>query len=204
MVGGENFFEAVQRTLGGLVDSQLKQLHNTNMSADASASAAAAAATPAAPFTTSFLRDGATGKSYVIIHFGENYAGVSYTVYERESPFAISTTSLSGSVTDSKGATFTFPTTKGSAYFVVVKAGDESLSWTVDPNKRRVVGASKKRAAEQTDASASAAADATPAAAAPVAAASAAAASEPKADKGEKAPKKKKSDKGASASVVVA
>lgn len=173
--------------------------------ADATATTAAAAVVaPATPFTTSFLRDGATGKSYAIIHFNEQILSVNFTVYERQSASAISTSSLSGSSTNGTGATIVFPITKGSTYFVIATTpSGESLSWTVDPNKRRVGGgasASKKRTAEGEPVAApkdeAPATSAAPAAAAAAPATSAAAAPKEKKEKSApaaKEPKEKKS-----------
>lgn len=174
--------------------SQLNNLNTNNMSA--AIATADVTIAPAAPFTTSFLRDGATGKSYAIIHFGDANKAVSYTVYERESPSAISSSFLSGCVNDKSGAAFTFPITKGSTYFVIVKSGEESLSWTVDPNKRRVAGGasssgSKKRAADGEPVAASDASAAAAAPAAAPAAAAAASAAPAAAEKKDKSPAKK-------------
>ncbi len=175
------------------------------------ATAVVAAAAPAAPFTTSFLRDGATGKSYAIIHFNESNSTINFTVYERQSATAIGTSAVTGSSNNSTGATIVFPISKGSTYFVIATTpSGESLSWTVDPNKRRVgsgvSGGAKKRTAEGEPVAAAkdeaAAAAPAPAVAAAPAVAGGAAAAAPKekketkekaAPKDTKEPKEKKS-----------
>lgn len=171
------------------------------------ATAVVAAAAPAAPFTTSFLRDGATGKSYAIIHFNESNSTINFTVYERQSATAIGTSAVTGSSNNSTGATIVFPISKGSTYFVIATTpSGESLSWTVDPNKRRVgsgvSGGAKKRTAEgepvaaaKDEAAAAPAPAPAPAVAAAPAVAGGAAAAAPKEKKEKAAPKDTKEPK---------
>ena len=166
-----------------------------------STDATSVAAAAASPFTTSFLRDGATGKSYAIIHFSESYATITYTVYERETPASIGTGFLNGTSSNRTGATVVFPINKGFTYFVVANTGNgETLSWTVDPNKRRVgsgvSGGAKKRSAEGEQVAAAPKDEAAPAAAAPASAAAAApAVAAPKEKKEKAAPKEPKEKK---------
>lgn len=137
--------------------------------ADIPASAAAPIAESDLLFKTSFLRDGASGKSFAIVQANDSVNTVDYTVYERSSEL-FSTRSFSGSVA-ADAPVFSFTINKGSKYWIVASINGQSnlVHFEVDPNKRRLgVGAGKKRAAPADAAPAdAAAAPATPAAAAP-------------------------------------
>lgn len=99
------------------------------------------------PFRTSFLRDGASGKSFAIVQGNDSISSLNYTVYERTAD-AFGNRHFSGTV-DSN--IFSFLITKGSTYFIVANINEdenESLHWVVDPNKRRLGVSGKKRAAD--------------------------------------------------------
>lgn len=99
------------------------------------------------PFRTSFLRDGASGKSFAIVQGNDSITSLNYTVYERTAD-AFGNKQFSGTV---DGNIFSFLITKGSTYFIVARINecdDTSLHWVVDPNKRRLGVSGKKRSAE--------------------------------------------------------
>jgi len=155
--------------------------------ADIPASIAVSAPESDLLFKTSFLRDGASGKSFAIIQANESVQSLSYTVYERSAEL-FGSRSFGGSI-DADAPVFSFTISKGSKYWIVATINGDNNStvhFEVDPNKRRLgVGAGKKRAA---------AGDAAPAEGASAAAASS---STP-------APEADKSDKPAAASTASA
>ena len=100
-------------------------------------------------FKTSFLRDGASGKSFAIIQANDSVKSLSYTVYERSAEL-FGSRSFGGSI-DADAPVFSFTISKGSKYWIVATINGDNNSpvhFEVDPNKRRLgVGAGKKRAA---------------------------------------------------------
>lgn len=105
------------------------------------------------PFRTSFLRDGASGKSFAIVQGNDSITSLNYTVYERTAD-AFGNKQFGGVV---DGNIFSFLITKGSTYFIVASINDDeddSLHWVVDPNKRRLGVSGKKRVAADVPAAA--------------------------------------------------
>lgn len=117
--------------------------------ADITASIATSAPESDLLFKTSFLRDGASGKSFAIIQANDSVKSLSYTVYERSTEL-FGSRSFVGSI-DADAPVFSFTISKGSKYWIVATIngdGNSTVHFEVDPNKRRLgVGAGKKRAA---------------------------------------------------------
>ena len=116
--------------------------------ADIPASIAAPAPESDLLFKTSFLRDGASGKSFAIVQANDSIKSLSYTVYERSAEL-FGSRSFGGSI-DADAPVFSFTISKGSKYWIVATIngdGNSTVHFEVDPNKRRLgVGAGKKRA----------------------------------------------------------